>query len=64
MASHTSQVSYEVGKFHFPFGFDVFIVQVGVEHNGGECQQEDSVRTMKLPHCLHVALTVTISKRL
>lgn len=64
VASHTSQVSYKVGEFHFPFSFDVFIVEVCVEHDGGERQQEDGVRSMKLSRCLHIALTVTISKRL
>jgi len=62
--SNTSQVSYEVGKFHFPFGFDVLIVQVCVEHDGGKRQQKHSVSSMKLSYCLHIALAVTIGKRL
>jgi len=60
----TSQVPYEVVEFHFPICFYVLIVQVSVEHDGGECQQKHGVRPVELPHCLHVALTVTIGKRL
>jgi len=62
--SQTSQVSNEVGKFHLSFGFDVLIVQISVEHDGGKCQQKHRVRSIKSPHSFTVALTVTISERL
>jgi len=60
--SRTSQVSYEVVEFHLPICFYVFIVQVGVEHDSGKRQQEYSVGPMKPPHCLHIALTITVGK--
>ena len=60
----TSEVADKVIKLHLAVGFNVLVVEVGVQHHDGECQQEHGVRTTELTHYVRVTFSVAASKRL
>jgi len=58
----TSEVADKVVEFHLAVGFDVLVVEVGVEHDDGKRQQEHSVSTTELANHFRVALRVAAGK--
>lgn len=58
----TTKVTNEVVQLHLAFRLDVDIMQVRVEHDDGECDQENSVCRLKPRHYVGIAATVATSK--